>query len=128
MDFEIDVDSKSPFRRPSTKAIGIACFLIPPAILTTYFVTDSDTWLVLTWVAGIPLVLLGSSLLFGRGRNEKKGVMSPITLFLCAGLAGVISAMSILSNNYIGAMLFAIVTFTIFSLGYERTKHNEDET
>jgi len=98
--------------------IGAVCLFIGICSLAISYVSGNDISLIFSVVVGIPIILVGLSLLFGQG-SKGKGILSPFTLYLFGGCSGLASAWAIYAGvNKAGIGL--LIAFGCFALAKKR--------
>jgi hypothetical protein len=106
---------------PTTRVVlGMVCLVLGAGSLVLSYLSGNDISLVLSGVVGIPAILLGISLLFGKG-SKGKGILSPTTLYLIGGC----TALASIWGAYLGANKAGIgflIAFGCFALAKKRSK------
>ena len=74
----------------SRKILGVACTIIGLALAVSAWLTGEMVVVILSFVAGLPIGLVGLSLLFGRAKRGY-GIFSPFTLYVIGALIAVAS-------------------------------------
>ncbi len=74
----------------SRKILGVACTFIGIALATLAWLTGEMLVVILSFIAGLPITLVGLSLLFGRAQRGY-GIFSPCTLYVIGTLIAVAS-------------------------------------
>ena len=74
----------------SRKVLGLACALIALALALSAWLTGEMVVVILSFVAGLPIGLVGLSLLFGKAKSGY-GIFSPFTLYVVGALIAVAS-------------------------------------
>lgn len=103
--------------------IGVVCLLLGTGSLVLSYLSGNNSSLVLSIVVGIPIFLVGLSLVFGKA-SKGKGILSPFTLYLFGFCVGLTSLWGLYAEqNKAGIGLF--IAFGCFFLAKKRTKeHN----
>lgn len=101
----------SPLAR---KIIGSACSLITLFLGVTSWFAEDEQITILSFVIGIPLGLVGISLLFGQAKRGQ-GIFSPFTLYLVGGCIVVASIGGIYADvpSSIFGVLFGFGCFVL---------------
>ncbi len=72
------------------KVLGLTCALIALVLALTAWLTGEMVVVILSFVAGLPISLVGLSLLFGKPKRGY-GIFSPFTLYVIGSLIAVAS-------------------------------------
>ena len=100
--------------------IGVVCILLGSASLVMSYLSGNDISLILSVVVGIPVFLVGLSLVFGNA-SKGKGIFSPFTLYLFGGCSALASIWAIyVGQNKAGIGL--VIAFGCFALAKKRTR------
>ncbi|MFY8274926.1 hypothetical protein AAEU32_12450 [Pseudoalteromonas sp. SSDWG2] len=101
------------------KIFGFLSLFISIGVVSLSFISNDSTAMILSLIAGVPLFLLGCSLLFGRGKKGK-GIFSPFTLYLIGTVIGVASVITVLMGYMPSSVGFAIA-FGCYALAKKRS-------
>lgn len=106
---------------PTTRLVlGVVCLLLGAGSLVLSYLGGNDISLVLSVVVGIPVFLVGLSLVFGKA-SKGKGILSPFTLYLFGGCSALASIWAIYAGqNKAGIGL--LIAFGCFALAKKRTR------
>lgn len=108
---------------PTTRlVIGFVCLLLGVGSLVISYLGKNNISLVLSAVVGVPAILVGLSLLFGKG-SKGKGILSPFTLYLFGGCSALASIGAIYSGTNNAGIGF-LIAFGCFALAKKRSKEN----
>lgn len=106
---------------PTTRlVIGVVCLLLGAGSLVMSYLSGNDISLVLSFVVGIPVFLVGLSLVFGKA-SKGNGILSPFTLYLFGGCSALASIWAIYAGqNKAGVGL--LISFGCFALAKKRKR------
>ncbi|MFH1982260.1 MAG: hypothetical protein ABIL58_10465 [Pseudomonadota bacterium] len=110
----------------SRKWIGIICLSIALFLAIATYLSQDIIIFAIVLVVGLPLFLVGISLLFGNAKNGK-GIFSPVTLNfigILIGLGSIAGAFAGEPNTAIGI----VISLGCFMLARKRRKDKTQET
>ena len=110
----------------SRKWIGIICFLISFCFAGSALITKDIIHISLVLIVGLPLFLVGISLLFGKA-NKGQGIFSPFTLYLIGILVGLGSISGAISGEP-KTSLGVIIAIGCFMLAKKRRNNYKNQT
>ena len=100
--------------------LGVVCLLLGAGSLVPSYLGGNDISLVLSFVVGIPIFLVGLSLVFGKA-SKGKGILSPFTLYLFGGCSALASIWAI-SAGQNKAGIGLLIAFGCFALAKKRSR------
>lgn len=106
---------------PTTRfVIGVVCLLLGVGSLLLSYLGGNDISLVLSLVVGIPIILVGLSLVFGNA-SKGKGILSPFTLYLFGSCSALASIWAVYAGHNKAGIGF-LIAFGCFALAKKRTR------
>lgn len=110
----------------SRKWIGIICVLISFYFAGSALITKDIVYISLVIIAGLPLFLVGISLLFGKASKDQ-GIFSPFTLYLIGTLVGLGSIAGAISGEP-KTSIGVIIAIGCFMLAKKRRNNIKKQT
>lgn len=106
---------------PTTRLVlGALCLFLGAGSLVLSYLGGNDISMIMSVVAGIPIFLVGVSLIFGRA-SKGKGILSPFTLYLFGGCSALASIWAIYAGQH-KAGIGLLIAFGCFALAKKRTR------
>ncbi|WP_444884128.1 hypothetical protein [Microbulbifer sp. PSTR4-B] len=103
----------------SRKVLGVACTLIGLALALSAWLTGEIVVVILSFVAGLPVGLVGLSLLFGKAKRGN-GIFSSLTLYVIGSLIALASVVGVY-NGQPKTGFGVLVAFGCFALARKRS-------